>query len=97
MKITRQPWAATSSFQEPKHPGPGATLGELFEYGLALKEIQHLRPGFLKEGTRVLLRDGRKATVTNFVPFDGYNIGLRVDGAPHEGLITTYKDIKVIS
>lgn len=91
MKITRQPWAV----KIPKHPGPGATIGELFAYGQELIKTQHLLPGFLKKGTRVKLRDGRRATVTNFVPYDGYNVGLRVDGAPHEGLITTRKDITV--
>ena len=94
MKITKQPWAAPP-FQEPPAPGPNPTIGELFTYGQRLLAVEHLRPGYLPPGTRVTLRDGRKATVTNFVPYDGYNVGLRVDGLPHEGLITTRKDITV--
>ncbi len=92
MKITHQPWA----FVEPTHPGPKTTIGQLFDYGQRLLAVQHLRPGFLEKGTRVILRDGRKATVSNFVPYDGWNIGLSVDGLPNEGLITQRATIKVI-
>lgn len=92
MKLTKQPWA----FVEPVHPGPDATVGELFAYGQAMLAVQHLRPGFLEKGTRVKFRDGRKATVTNFVPYDGYNIGVQIDGLRHEGLITSRKDVTKI-
>lgn len=94
MKITRQPWAAPAAFKEPVHPGPDGTIGQHLEYTQAMSAIQHLRPGFLKKGTRVLTRLGEKATVTNFVPYDGYNIGIRVDKAPAEGVITARNSIK---
>lgn len=112
MKITRQPWAnpapaappvpsrklgaLPNGVKEPRHPGPNATIGELFTYGQEMVAVQHLRVGFLEKGTRVLTRDGRRATVSNFVPYDGWNIGITIDGFPHEGVITNRNEIKVI-
>jgi len=110
LTLTRQPWSTTLTKPPPGSPRPawqayaqalakkgaeGLTIGELFDHGMKLKEVEQYQPGYLSPGTRVTLRDGRRATVTNFVPFDGWNLGVRVDGLPNEGLITMRKDITV--
>lgn len=102
MKLTRKPWSTTPNkpkpaFVEPTHPGPDATVGEHLAYSHAMMEVQHLRPGYLPQGTRVVLEDGRRATVTNFVPYDGYQIGLRLDKDPSSGLIALRKAIRASS
>lgn len=83
-------------FTEPKRPGPNPTIGEMLEYSFEMIKVQHMRPGFLEAGTRVRLYDGSTGVVNHFVPYDGWNIGVKVDGLPHEGRITLRASLKLL-
>jgi len=84
------------SFIGPIYPGNNASEQELRLYWEAMAHVQHLRPGFLPAGTQVLLRDGRRGTVTNFTPYDGWNLGIRTDDDPNSGIITLVSSLTLL-